>query len=130
MFCRNCGKELVGTPEICIGCGAKPLAGNSFCQACGATTNPLAEICIKCGIRLTKAEAADISPKSRLVVTLLAWFLGEFGAHRFYLGKIGTAIAMLLTIGGLGIWALIDFILAVSGNMKDKEGKLIKDWQV
>ena len=128
MFCRNCGKELVGTPEICLGCGAKPLVGSSFCQACGSATNPLAEICIKCGARLTKAEAVNVSPKSRLAVTLLAWFLGEFGAHRFYLGKIGTAIAMLFTLGGLGIWALIDFIYAVSGNMRDKEGKLIKNW--
>ena len=132
MFCRNCGKELIGTPEICVGCGAKPSVGNSFCQACGAATNPQAEICMKCGGRLTIAEAAyispDISPKSRLAATLLAWFLGTFGAHRFYLGKTGTAIAMLFTLGGLGIWALIDFIIAVSGNMKDKEGKLIKNW--
>jgi len=128
MFCRNCGKELTGTPEICLGCGAKPLIGSSFCHACGAATNPLAEICLKCGVRLTKPVAADVSPKSRLATTLLAWFLGQFGAHRFYLGKIGTAIAMLFTLGGLGIWALIDFIYAVSGNMKDKEGKLIKNW--
>ena len=128
MFCRNCGKELIGTPEICVGCGAKPLAGNSFCQACSAPTDPLAEICIKCGARLTKAEVVDVSQKSRLAVTLLAFFLGEFGAHRFYLGKIGTAIAMLFTLGGLGIWALIDFIIAFSGSMKDKEGKPIKNW--
>ena len=128
MFCRNCGKELIGTPEICLGCGAKPLVGNSFCQACGAPTNALAEICIKCGVRLVKAGAADISPKSRLATTLLAWFLGEFGIHRFYLGKIGTGIVMLLTFGGLGIWALIDFIYAVSGNMRDTEGRLIKNW--
>jgi hypothetical protein len=126
MFCRNCGKELIGSPEICVGCGAKPLAGHSFCQACGTPTDPLAEICMKCGARLT--TAGEISPKSRLATTLLAWFLGEFGAHRFYLGKIGTAIAMLFTLGGLGIWALIDFIIAVSGNMKDKEGKPIKNW--
>jgi len=128
MFCTNCGKELIGTPEICIGCGAKPLAGSSFCQACGAATDPLAEICLKCGARLAKAEAVNISPKSRLTVTLLAFFLGEFGVHRFYLGKIGTGIAMLFTFGGLGIWALIDFIMAVAGTMKDKEGKLIKNW--
>ena len=70
----------------------------------------------------------EISPKSRLATTLFAWFLGEFSAHRFYLGKHGTAVAMLFTAGGLGIWALIDFIFAVSGKMKDKEGKLIKDW--
>jgi TM2 domain-containing membrane protein YozV len=132
MFCRNCGKELIGTPEICLGCGAKPLAGSGFCQACGAPTNALAEICLKCGARLAKAEAVDISPKSRLVTTLLCVLPGYFGIagiHRFYLGKIGTGIAMLLTFGGLGIWTLIDFIFAVSGNMKDKKGKLIKNWQ-
>ncbi len=128
MFCRNCGKELIGTPEICIGCGAKPLVGSSFCQACGAETNALAEICLKCGARLAKAESVDISAKSRLTTTLLAFFLGEFGVHRFYLGKIGTGIAMLFTFGGLGIWALIDFIMAVAGTMKDKEGKTIKNW--
>lgn len=128
MFCRNCGKELIGTPEICLGCGAKPLGGTNFCNTCGAETNPMAEICVKCGVRLAKAEGMDISPKSRLAVTLLAWFLGGFGVHRFYLGKIGTGILMIITFGGLGIWALIDFIFAVTGNMRDKEGRLIKNW--
>jgi len=75
----------------------------------------------------------EISPKSRLVTTLLcilpAYFVGIAGIHRFYLGKIGTGILMLITLGGLGIWTLIDFIFAVSGNMKDKEGKLIKNWE-
>ncbi len=70
----------------------------------------------------------EISPKSRLAVTLFAFFLGEFGIHRFYLGKIGTAIAMIFTLGGLGIWALVDFIMAVAGVMKDKDGKVIKNW--
>jgi TM2 domain-containing membrane protein YozV len=70
----------------------------------------------------------EISSKSRLAVALFAWFLGVFGVHRFYLGKIGTGILMLVTCGGLGIWAFIDFILAVAGVMKDKEGKLIKNW--
>ncbi len=68
------------------------------------------------------------SSKSRLAVILFAFFFGEFGAHRFYLGKIGTAIAMFLTLGGLGIWSLVDFIMAVSGVMRDREGKLIKGW--
>jgi TM2 domain-containing membrane protein YozV len=72
---------------------------------------------------------AEVSSKSRLVVTLLAWFLGVFGAHRFYLDKIGTALLMLFTVGGLGIWATIDFIMAVAGVMKDKDGKLIKNWE-
>ncbi len=145
MFCRNCGKELIGTPEICMGCGAKPLSGSSFCHACGSETNALAEICVKCGVKLSKATSVDISTKSRLATTLLVWFLGIFGAHRFYLGKTGTAIAMLILgllyfitvwfwgIGfifliAVGLWALIDFIMAVAGTMKDKEGKTIKNW--
>ncbi len=69
-----------------------------------------------------------MSSKSRLAVTLFSFFLGGLGVHRFYLGKTGTGIAMLLTAGGAGIWALIDFIFAVSGKMKDKEGKLISTW--
>ena len=77
---------------------------------------------------MAEVKTEEVSPKSRLAVTLFAWFLGVFGAHRFYLGKTGTAIVMLLTLGGLGIWALIDFIMAVAGFMKDKEGKVIKNW--
>jgi TM2 domain-containing membrane protein YozV/RNA polymerase subunit RPABC4/transcription elongation factor Spt4 len=145
MFCRNCGKNLAGSPDICPGCGAKPLSGTKFCNVCGATTTALTEICKKCGTRLVKAPAEYISSKSRLITTLLALFLGMFGAHRFYIGKIGTGLAMLiLTILGVatiwhcllglvflipvGVWTLIDFITAVSGNEEDREGKPIKDW--
>ena len=74
------------------------------------------------------ARIEEISPKSRLAVTLFAFFLGGLGIHRFYLGKIGTAILMIITLGGLGVWTLVDFIMAVAGVMKDKEGKLIKNW--
>jgi len=71
----------------------------------------------------------EVSEKSRLVTTLLAFFLGELGVHRFHLGKVGTGILMLITAGGLGIWSLIDFIMAVCGRMRDKEGRLIKNWE-
>lgn len=69
-----------------------------------------------------------ISPKSRLAAALLAWFLGIFGIHRFYVGKVGTGILMLVTLGGLGIWALIDFIVILVGSFKDKEGRLLINW--
>ncbi len=78
-----------------------------------------------------KEALAKVSSKSRLATTLLCVLpacLFIHGIHRFYLGKIGTGIAMLLTLGGLGFWTLIDFIFAVSGNMKDKDGNLIKNW--
>ena len=73
-----------------------------------------------------------VSSKSRLAVTLLcilpAYIFGIAGIHRFYLGKIWTGIVMLITLGALGIWTLIDFIFAVAGKMKDKEGNLIENW--
>ena len=69
-----------------------------------------------------------ISPKSRLAAALLAWFLGIFGIHRFYVGKVGTGILMIFTLGGLGIWALIDFIVILVGSFKDKEGRLLINW--
>jgi len=93
---------------------------------------------------------AEISPRSRLATVLLALPLplGIFGVHRFYIGKTRTAIVMLILsilylvtvrpwgmimvipLAIAGLWAFIDFIFAVSGIMKDKEGKLIKDWQI
>jgi len=49
--------------------------------------------------------------KNKVVMYLLWWFLGIFGGHRFYLGDVGVGIGQLLTLGGLGIWALIDVFL-------------------
>ena len=66
------------------------------------------------------------SNKSRLVVTLLAFFLGGLGVHRFYVGKIGTGILMVITFGGFGIWSLIDLIMIILGKFTDKDGNLIK----
>jgi len=70
----------------------------------------------------------EFSKKSRLVTLLLALFLGAFGAHRFYVGKAGTGVLMLLTLGGLGIWALIDVIMILVGSFTDKDGKKVFKW--
>ena len=69
-----------------------------------------------------------ISDKKRLYAFLFAFFLGCLGIHRFYVGKIGTGMLCLLTFGGLGIWALIDAIVILIGQFKDKEGKVISQW--
>lgn len=68
------------------------------------------------------------SDKKILPAFLLCWFLGIFGAHRFYTGKIGTGILMIFTLGGLGIWTLIDFIIIIIGSFTDSEGKKLVDW--
>ena len=67
-----------------------------------------------------------LSPKSWLATLLLSIFLGEFGIDRFYLGKIGTGILKLITLGGFGIWWLIDIILIIAGVMNDKQERLVK----
>ena len=67
------------------------------------------------------------SEKAYVPMILLCFFLGGLGVHRFYAGKVGTGILMLLTLGGLGIWTLIDFVIIVLGNFKDADGLAIKN---
>lgn len=66
--------------------------------------------------------------KRILPAFLLCFFLGVFGAHRFYVGKTGTAIVQILTLGGLGIWAFVDFIMIIVGSFTDKNGNKITQW--
>ena len=68
------------------------------------------------------------SDKSRGVATALAALLGFFGAHRFYVGKTGTGVLMLCSVGGLGIWYLYDLILVAGGSFRDAEGRLVSRW--
>jgi TM2 domain-containing membrane protein YozV len=73
-------------------------------------------------------NGTEFSPRSRLVALLFCILFGVFGVHRFYVGKIGTGILMLVSIGGLGIWMLIDLILIAVGSFRDKEGRRVFRW--
>jgi TM2 domain-containing membrane protein YozV len=80
------------------------------------------------GKPMVDAQGRPASPKSRLAAALLAFFLGALGIHRFYVGKIGTGILMIVTLGGLGLWALIDFIVILVGAFRDKEERVLSNW--
>jgi hypothetical protein len=73
-------------------------------------------------------ESGIPSPRSRGVAFALAAFLGPFGAHRFYVGKTGTGILMLCTLGGAGLWYLYDLILVAGGSFRDINGRLVSRW--
>lgn len=68
------------------------------------------------------------SPKSRLVALILCMTFGFLGVHRFYVGKVGTGILMILTLGGVGIWTLIDFVMILAGYFRDKESRPLVVW--
>ena len=70
-------------------------------------------------------QAQNQGAKSELVAFLLFWFLGGWGIHRFYVGKIGTGFLWLLTAGCFGIGNLIDFISFMKGTFTDKNGQML-----
>ena len=65
----------------------------------------------------------ESSEKKILPAFLICFFLGILGIHRFYVGKTGSGIAQLLTLGGLGVWVFIDWIMIMCGSFKDSDGK-------
>jgi Tfp pilus assembly protein PilE len=58
---------------------------------------------------------------------VLCFFLGGLGIHRFYMGKIVTGVLMLVTLGGLGIWSIIDMIIFIFSNFNDGKGRPLVD---
>lgn len=154
------------------------------CPKCGSQINDSDIFCASCGTKFEESVSApvqrdeSVSPKSRFAATMLSAFLGCFGVHNFYLGRIGLGIPkiILFVVGmifyfvgvfklafisvsvypndyynystysdmvfsmimpmlaglfflmGVGIWSLVEFILAVSGKLKDSQGRIVSVW--
>ena len=98
------------------------------CFSCRDVIDVHAVVCPRCGTPQPTVVNVSATDKRILPAFLLCFFLGVFGAHRFYAGKIGTGILELVTFGGLGIWWLVDMILILTGSFKDGDGQKISEW--
>ena len=72
------------------------------------------------------AAAPAQSRRSFVATLLLAILVGPLGIHRFYVGKVGTGILHLVTLGLLGIWTLVDVVLIVVGRFRDSDGAFVR----
>ena len=103
-----------------------PGSYTKVCWSCNSTITSFAEICPRCGVRQQYVSTG--SDKRILPAAILSFCFGIFGVHRFYAGKVGTGVLQLLTLGGLGIWMLVDLIILLTENFKDGNGRKLVDW--
>ncbi|MGN0195572.1 MAG: NINE protein [Candidatus Cryptobacteroides sp.] len=110
-----------------------------YCPRCGKQVDESASFCPECGTNLPhNAQSGNVPPAGGntvigenlnerwLITFLLCFFLGCLGIHRFYTNRTATGVAMLLTLGGCGIWALVDFIMILCNTYTDGNGQKLK----
>lgn len=126
-YCKFCGQVIDADCVICPKCG-KQVEEIKYSRPDNIIINNNNNASSSASASAMFGNASNVSPKSWLVTLLLCLFLGTIGIHRFYVGKIGTGILMILLLmtGISAIWAVIDLILIILGKFKDKQGLLIK----
>jgi TM2 domain-containing membrane protein YozV len=134
--CSNCSKEIPDNQPKCPFCGA--VQNNSFTgQPTGPSQPPYGQPADPAYAQPPYGQAPVYPPyqqqygqtvqqPDQLVMLIVCFFLGFLGIHRFLTGKIVSGVFMILTLGGLGIWTLIDYILILLGKFNDKNGYPIK----
>lgn len=96
--------------------GAPLPAGQKYCIACGNVLDARAELCPACGVRQPGGASGYVTDKSRVSAAILAFFLGGFGAHKFYLGQTGKGVLYLLFFWTLvpAIVAFVEFLILIT----------------
>ena len=126
-YCPKCGTMTNGA--YCPACGSPvasaPSPNPPYGQAYGA---PVGQPVGQPVVFNNYVQMNLASPKNRTAAALLCFFLGCLGVHRFYVGKVGTGVLWLLTLGLFGIGVLVDFIMILVGSFKDGNGLPITRW--
>ena len=95
---------------------------SSFCPNCGKPLQSQPEY----GQTYNESQTIKENDDRWLITLVLCIVLGSFGVHRFYTGNTTTGIIMLLTLGGCGIWTLIDIIMIACNTYVDGNGQHLK----
>lgn len=116
--CPVCGAPMEN--DVCGYCGyKKEEAAHVQPNTNQQSSTPQPQIIINNQNVVTNGIIAGVSRKNKTTALLLCIFLGIFGIHRFYVGKIGTGLVYMFTGGLFGIGWIIDIVLIVTGNFKD-----------
>ena len=117
-YCEKCGTQLEDDVQFCPNCGNNT-------KKDGFSDNLSSDL-----KNIVSTNSANVSPKSRLIAAILAWFFGIFGIHRIYVGKVASGVLMLVFFWAIIPWIIgfVDFILILCGSFKDSEGRDIVKW--
>lgn len=101
-YCPNCGKPVTGETNFCPECGA-PLKIANY-----------------------QNQPTSTNEDRWLIALILCILVGSLGVHRFYTGNIVTGVLMLITLGGCGVWTIIDLIMIAANTYRDSNGNTLK----
>ena len=127
--CNACGERYYYFKDY-VYC---PLCGEKFAQSSvnnrTSSTPPMAHPTVNntpVMKNITSFENASPKSKTTAILLCLLGVIGLCGIHRFYVGKTGSGLVNLFTFGMCWIWALVDFILLITGNFTDNKGLKLK----
>ena len=121
-YCKHCGERIPAKAIICTHCGCQveELHGDKTPQI--IVNNANSSVNQNVTQNVNQAGNADYPYKSRWAAFFLCLFLGYLGVHRFYVGKTGTGVLWLFTVGMFGIGWLVDLLMLLFGGFRDKAG--------